>query len=268
MNKYLQFIGILVFQFMSLASSAQQNQEIKRYNAPDARQAVAADKEHIYVINNHKIVKRLKSDGSIVKIWEDERLHHMNSGIIFEGKLYCAHSNYPNIPMSSSIEIFDTETLEHIGSHSFGIAYGSATWIDQKDGEWYVMFAHYDKDSNRQTNRDVCWTQFVKFDQDWKRKGGWVLPKELSEKTTPYSISGGVFAENGKLITTHHHFKELYILSFPEMSSEMKWEKTIESPIRGQGIAFDTHEKNILWGIDKTSKEVIKTKFIWDENLN
>lgn len=238
---------------------AQVSKELMRYTAPDARQGVAADKEYIYAINNKSIAKLRKDNGELQSTWEDERLHHLNSGFIRKGKLYCAHSNYPQIPMHSSIEIFNTKTLEHIGSHSFGIEYGSCTWVIFHDNYFYVMFVHYDDDKNRQKNRDVSWTQLVKFDKKWRRINGWVLPEKLVQKVTPYSISGAAIAPDGKLVCTHHHFKELYILTLPQMGSELVWENTIPSPIGGQGIAFDIHEDDILWGIDRTNREVIKT---------
>ena len=54
-----------------------------------------------------------------------------------DGKLYAAHSNYPEWPMTSSLEILDAETMEHVGSHSFGIQWGSLTWVDWHDGHWW-----------------------------------------------------------------------------------------------------------------------------------
>lgn len=251
-----------MFLFFAIGSMAwaQTSIEVMRYKAPDARQGIAVDKEYFYAISNTRIVKRRKDNGEMVIAWEDERLHHLNAGVVRKGKLYCAHSNYPQIPMHSSIEIFDTKTLEHIESHSFGIEYGSCTWILFRDNAYYVMFVHYDGDNNRQKNRDVSWSQLVKFDKNWRRVNGWVLPEKLVQRVTPYSISGGAFTKKGKLVCTHHHFKELYVLALPEMGSELVWEQTIPSAIRGQGIAFDPHEQDILWGIDKSTREVIKTQ--------
>jgi len=252
----------LIIQLIAASLIAQSNTEMHRFKAPDARQAVAANATYFFTINNNRIVKQNKLTGEIENEWEDTRLKHLNSGVIIGDKLYCAHSNYPQIPMHSSIEVFSTKTLAHIQSHSFGINHGSCTWIDQRDGYWYIMFVHYDGDKNRQTNRDVSWSQLIKYNSDWQQVEAWVLPPTLVERVSPYSISGGVFSSNGKLVCTHHHFKELYILSFPQMGSELVWETTIESPIRGQGIAFDTHEPEVLWGIDKSTREVIKTKYI------
>jgi hypothetical protein len=261
-NRIPLYLSVILFFVLGSPLAAQTSTELRRYKAPDARQAIAVDKEYFYAINNTRIVKRRKDTGETVKTWEDERLYHMNAGMIRKGKLYCAHSNYPQIPMHSSIEIFDTKTMEHVGSHSFGIEYGSCTWVLFRDNAYYVMFVHYDGDKNRQKNRDVSWSQLVKFDKNWRRVNGWVLPEKLVQRVSPYSISGGAFTNEGKLVCTHHHFEELYILDFPQMGSELVWEHTIPSPIRGQGIAFDPHEKDILWGIDKSSREVIKTQLL------
>ncbi|NIR39319.1 MAG: hypothetical protein GWO22_26155, partial [Actinobacteria bacterium] len=53
--------------------------------------------------------------------------------MVLDGKIYCAHSNYRYFPMTSSIEVWDADTLEHIGSHSIGIRLGSLTWLDKHD---------------------------------------------------------------------------------------------------------------------------------------
>lgn len=108
----------------------QQVKEIRRYLVPQAKQAVAVDKDYFYVINNSSITKHNKENGKLIASWDGTQegiLTHLNSGIVIGGKLYCAHSNYPQEPMASSIEVFDTQTLEHIENHSFGIMTGSAT---------------------------------------------------------------------------------------------------------------------------------------------
>ena len=47
--------------------------------------------------------------------------------------------------MTSSVEIWDAATMQHVGSHSFGIMWGSNTWIDRHDGAWWVTFANYSR---------------------------------------------------------------------------------------------------------------------------
>ncbi len=115
--------------------------------APEARQAVAVDADAVYAIDNRTIGKYDKRTGKRIRQWvgpEDGPIQHLNSGVVIEGRLYCAHSNYPHQPMTSSIEIWDADSLEHVGSHTFGIFAGSATWVDFHDGYWWVVFANYD----------------------------------------------------------------------------------------------------------------------------
>ncbi|WP_139263168.1 hypothetical protein [Flammeovirga pacifica] len=255
---------ILYFTYVILCLSvlvvnAQEIDLIKTYDAPHARQAVAVTDTHFFVVDNNVIIKRERATGKQEGEWKDDRLKHLNSAYIQNDTLFCAHSNYPKVPMHSSIEMFDVNTMEHIGAHSFGIDIGSCTWIVEYKGEWLVMFVHYANPGKMQKNRDVSWSQLVLFDKQWRRKSAWVLPEELIEKVAPYSISGGVVVENDKIICTHHHFKELYVLSFPKMGSELVWETTLTTSIRGQGIALDTNGD--LWGIDKKERKVYHTKW-------
>ncbi len=119
---------------------------LEEFPAAEARQGVAVDADAIYVIDSRAIGKYDKRTGKRIRQWvgpEDGPIQHLNSGVVIEGRLYCAHSNYPHQPMTSSIEIWDADSLEHLGSHSFGIFAGSATWVDFHDGYWWVVFANY-----------------------------------------------------------------------------------------------------------------------------
>lgn len=253
-------LPLLLFNTLLLA---QKSTEIVRYKAPQAKQGVVANKEYFIVFSNDSIVKHEKTTGNIVASVYNKTLKHLNSGVLKNGKIYCAHSNYPEIPMWSSIEIFDEQTLKHIESHSFGIENGSCTWMDIYDNHYYVMFAHYANPGKMETNKDVSWSQLVKYDMQWRRVEAWVLPSDLVQHLTPFSLSGGVIMPDGSILCTHHHYQELYQLTFPEMGSQLEWKKTIPTPIHGQAIAFDTFEKDVLWGINKETMEVIKTKLIW-----
>ena len=255
----MRFLILLLLPF---ALSAQTNIEIARYKAPQAKQGVVADKDHFIVFSNDSMVKYEKATGKAIQAFYSDMLIHLNSGILHKGKLYCAHSNYPSIPMWSSIEIWDAKTLQHIGNHSFGIESGSCTWMTIYQDHYYVMFAHYANPGKMEPGKDVSWSQLVKYDKDWRRVGGWVLPPKLVEHLTPYSLSGGVITDQGDIICSPHHIKELYILTFPTTGSELIWKTTIETPIAGQAIALDSYEKNVLWGISRETREVIKTKLI------
>ena len=92
-----------------------QIETIRRFDAAEATQAVAVDNAHFYAIANSVIGKYDKETGIPVKTWQasDELpLFHLNSGVVRDGRLYCAHSNYPNFPESSSVEVFDVESMQ------------------------------------------------------------------------------------------------------------------------------------------------------------
>ena len=250
----------IIFITISSISIAQKSTELSRSKSDNAKQAVTASKRFVFVINNNTIEKRNKVTWEKVAEKNFPKLHHLNSSVIINNKIYCAHSNYPEIPMHSSIEIFDTKTLSHIESHSFGIENGSCTWIDKVGKYYYVFFAHYANANKMQKNRDVSWSQLVKYDENWSRVAGWVLPRELLERVSPYSISGGIFLNKHQILATHHHHKEFYLLSIPKMNSELILEKIIPTTIRGQGISYDNKNHNIIWGINKKTQEVIKVK--------
>jgi hypothetical protein len=177
-------------------------EELRRFAAPEAGQAVAVDDSHFYAIGNHVLAKYDKKSGKRMAGWECERgkpLVHLNSGVVRAGALYCAHSNYPGVPITSSIEIWDAKTLRHTATHSFGIYAGSATWVDFRSGDPYVTFGHY---GNRaaEPGRDSRWTTLIRFDSQWRRVQAWVYPEEVVARLGQYSISGGVFAPQDRIL--------------------------------------------------------------------
>src|SRR5690606_5791423 len=114
---------LCIGSFLSVSLAAQQLDSLQAFDAPVARQAVAVSDKHLFAIDNITIEQYDKTTGEKRLSWKDDSglLKHLNSGLVWEGKLYCAHSNFPEIPMASSIEVFDPETLAHLESHSLGI---------------------------------------------------------------------------------------------------------------------------------------------------
>ena len=253
--------------YLSLAAAARaaaappkwRFEETSRLPAPEANQAVAADEQHLYAIGNHVIGKYEKKSGKRVALWECENgkpLIHLDSGVICDGILYCAHSNYPGVPMVSSIEMWDTKTLRHSGSFSFGIFAGSATWVDFREGYRYVTFAHY-RGNGDEPGRDAHWTTLMRFDAEWRQREAWVFPEEVVSRLGQMSISGGVFMRDGRLLCTGHDNPELYILRLPEGGSTLLLEDAIPTTIHGQGIALDPSDASVLYGIDRPKREII-----------
>jgi hypothetical protein len=234
-------------------------EEVRRYPAPEANQAAAVDAVHFYAIGNHIVGKYDKKSGKRVALWECEKgkpLLHLNSGLVRQGVLYCAHSNSPALPTVSSIEIWDTKELKHTGAHSFGIFAGAATWIDFHKGHWYVTFAHY-RNRNSEPGRDPGWTTLIQFDTEWRQMQGWVYPPEVVSRLGDYSISGGVFGPDDVILCTGHDNQELYVLRFPEGGSTLVYEGMFATPNKGQGIAWDPAQPDLMYSIDRAKREVI-----------
>jgi hypothetical protein len=226
--------------------------EVRRFPAPEATQGVAVDADSFYAIGNHAIARYDKHSGKRLAGWDCERakpLIHLNGGVVHDGALHCAHSNYPAMPMLSSIETWEARTLRHTASHSFGIFEGSATWVDFYQGSRYITFAHYGE-------RNTA-TSLIRFDREWRRIQGWVYPPELIAKLGQYSISGGVFAPDGRLLCTGHDNPELYVLALPKGGSTLVLEDTIAVPMHGQGIALDPAAPDLVYGIDRAARAVV-----------
>ncbi len=255
--------SILALPFAA-AAAPRRCEEIRRIPAAEANQGVAADEQFLYAIANHAVGKYDKRSGKRVAGWECENgkpLIHLDSGVVHNGTIYCAHSNYPGVPMVSSIEMWDAATLRHSGSHSFGIFAGSATWVDLHDGYRYVTFAHYRGPSD-EPSRDPRWTALIQFDSDWQQRQSWVYPDEVVSRLGNYSISGGVFTRGGKLFCTGHDNPEVYVLAFPNGGSTLVLEETFAIPMKGQGIALDPADPAILYGIDRGRREIVVTRTI------
>jgi hypothetical protein len=244
-----------------LAAFSQTLTEIKSFKVAEAKQAVAVDEKHFYVINNSTITKHLKSDAKQVGMWDGSKdgIKHLNSGVVIKGKMYCANTNYPEIPMASSIEIFDVNTMQHVGNHSFGIAeHGSLTWIDQKDGFWWCGFAHY-AGKEASEGRDVRWTSVVKYDAEWRQLESWIFPKNIVDLFTPKSNSGAVWGKDGLLYCTGHDEAELYVMKLPKSGFTLVHVATVPAPMHGQGIAMDHSQKSkqVLYGINRAENKVV-----------
>jgi hypothetical protein len=236
--------------------------EIERYKIPEAKQGVAVDDSFFYVVDDRQIAKHEKGTGKFIKKWNDEEdgpIIHLDSGAIIDGLLVCAHSNYSGVPMTSSIEIWDPKTMEHTNTHSFGIRWGSCTWIDRYDGHWWAAFAHYNKLKEKNLT-DNTYTTLVKFDDKWRMIEAWVYPKKIIDRFDGMSNSGGSWGPDGRLYLTGHDHSELYVVSFPKAGSVLKLDEIIPIGNRGQGIAWDRSDPGVIYTIRKKEREVVVFK--------
>ncbi len=229
-------------------------EQIREWPIPEANQGVGVDDKYFYAVDNQTIGKYDKQTGKLAKKWTGDKkgpILHLDSALLMEGKLYAAHSNYPEWPMTSSLEIFDAATLEPVGSHSFGIQYGSLTWVDWKDGFWWMTFANYDKpfgpDKTKYGNK--LNTIMVKFNKDFIPVESWTLPKALLDRFEDMSNSGGAWGPDGYLYLTGHDPAEIYRMRLPRSGSVLEVVDIIPMNIRGQGIAWDKSQPGVIYGI-------------------
>ncbi|MDZ4402805.1 DUF1080 domain-containing protein [Prosthecobacter sp.] len=237
------------------------HEEGKRFKAEEAHQGVAVDAEHFYAITNAAIGKYRKDTGERVGGWNPAaggHIKHLNAGVVLDGKLWCAHSNYPEMPMKSSVEVFDPQTMQHLESIDLTSVGGSLTWVDRRDGWWYACFAQYAKTGN------PARTRVVRFDLNWKTAGEIRFPPEAVAKFGKNSSSGGSFGPDRHLFITGHDASELYVMDLPVTGDVWTWKTMISISARGQAFAWDRSAGGVLYSIDRKKREVIVSRVTGD----
>ncbi|KLU05020.1 hemagglutinin-like protein [Rhodopirellula islandica] len=243
--------------FVDLAASDDAVQTLRRVGAPEAHQAVAVDASSFFAISNRTIAQYDKQTAKRLAVWKappNSGIQHLNSGVVIEGRLHCANSNWPAKPLKNTIEIFQASNLEHLESKPFSEAEGAINWIDRHQGAWWIGFAFYGE-------AEVRNTKLVRYDDDWNETGEWTFPESVIQRFLPNSNSGGAFGPNGQLYVTGHDLAELYVLEVPADSDELQHVSTVSAPIAGQGIAWDHDQRGTLLGIVRASHEVVFLRF-------
>jgi hypothetical protein len=235
--------------------------ELARWPVRGANQGVAVDSEFFYGIGNFVITKHRKSTGERVAEWVGQKggpIIHLNGGYVSDGKLILAHSNFPQLPMASSLEIHDTATLAHVATRSLGIRLGSLTWAEPRDGFWWACFANYNAQGTT-PGFDNRWTFLGKFDDKWQMLESWLFPPQMIAAWGKNSSSGGSWGDDGLLYVTGHDEKELYVVRLPQSGVTLDYVTTIEVPFEGQSWAWDRSAsgERIIYGISRARHEVI-----------
>lgn len=261
MHRFLAIVGVVAVVTAPTPLLAQPRlTQIAEFTVPDANQGVGVDTHYFYAVDNTTIAKYDKKTGVLVMRRAQEPggpLIHLDGATVLDGKIYCAHSNYPAWPMTSSLEIFDATTLEHVGSHSFGINWGSLTWVDRKDGFWWMVFANYDQPygPNKTPYGHKVNTQLIKFTAEFQMVEAWTLPSSILDKFEVMSNSGGSWGPDGFLYLTGHDPAELYKVRLPAIGSVLELVATLPMNIRGQGIAWDRSDPGVIWGIIRATAQ-------------
>jgi hypothetical protein len=214
--------------------------------APEANQAAAADERLVYAIDNAVVAQYDRATGKRLALSSGEA-KHLNSGFLWQGKLYCAHSNYPRKPEQSEIMVVDPASMKLTSFKKFTNNYGSLTWAVNESGNWWCTFAHYGDDNAK--------TLLVKFDAEWREQGTWTYPSEVVKDLGQMSISGGLWKDSMLLATGHDH-RVIYRLQLPKQGHVLELIDELRSPFPGQGIAIDPKTGGLV-GIDRAKRQVV-----------
>ncbi len=231
----LLFLGsfILIGVAIPHIVSGEENQPpwriIRGLESDDAHQAAAADTAFVYAISNRRIAKLDRHTGECLATSEGDA-EHLNSGFLWKGHVYCAHSNYPKTPERSQIMRLDPQSMRLSVFKDFGDRDGSLTWILRHDDHWWCNFAFYSNENQR--------TSLVKFDDDWRELGVWTYPEAVIGQLGRHSLSGGIWRGN-ELWVTGHDDPVIFRLRFLKESSKLEYAGRVEVPFTGQGIAED-----------------------------
>ena len=213
-----------------------------------AVQAAAADELYAYAISNSKVAQYDRKTGELKKLSTGDA-EHLNSGWIWQGKIYCAHSNFPKLPEKSDLRVYDPDTGKLTIHHRFTESLGSLTWAirDPENKFWWCCFAFYQKDNAK--------TYLAKMDDEFKELQRWSFPEKVVGDWDNASASCGIWDGN-TLLVTHHHFKVLYRLKVPEKGDTLEFVEALSCPFPGQGIAYDPVTKGLV-GIHRPEKKIL-----------
>ena len=234
----------------------------------DAHQGVGVGAKRVYAIGSRSISAHDKLTGNLLAQWKPGKSGnwiHLDSGLVLDGRLYCAHSNFPLLPMTGSVEIFDAVTLAWQARHVFEDPPGSCTWIDWHEGHWWVCFAHYNGFGG-DPRIDHSATTLVRYSADWEEMQRWRFPKAVLARFGSYSCSGGSWGPDGFLYCTGHDAAEVYKLKVSDKREELELIEVKALACFGQGIAWDrtSEESRNLYSIKRRSHEVVSS--IWEND--
>ena len=159
--------------------------------------------------------------------------------------------------MGSSVEIFDTATLEHVDSRSLGlIDEGSITWFDRYRGGFIAGFAHYDGPNGLPS-------RITALERGHLRRG--VAPhRRLAaaptalERMAPYAASGGAIGPDGWLYLLGHDRPEMYVAGRPSMGPVLIHVATIDLEAEGQAFSWAQDGTRTVFTIDRR-KGLVRT---------
>ncbi len=223
--------------------------EASRFKSEYATQAAAADRDTVYAVSSTTVAAYERKTGRLLGT-STGKAEHLNSAFIWNGKVYCAHSNYPKRPETSEIRVFDPATRELAVFHDFQTPPGSLVWNVHDGKNWWCCFAHYGKENAK--------TLLIRYADGFQEEARWTFPKAVVDDWDGMSASGGVW-DGDTLLVSHHHWKVLYRLRVPRAGAELELVGALACPFPGQGTAADPLTGGLV-GIDRGARAVVFAK--------
>lgn len=217
--------------------------------SPHATQAAAGDRESVYAISSTTVARYDRATGCLTATVTSPDTKHLNSGFLYAGKVWCAHSNYPAVPHESDIRVYDPTAGTLTVHHVFPDPPGSLVWCVQRNGCWWCCFAHYGDENARTVLVEY---EPGSFDHERRR---FTFPMEVIADWDGMSGSGGIW-EGDSLLVSHHHFRVLYRLRLPKTGGTLELVEALHCPFPGQGFAADPVTGGLI-GIDRTRRAVV-----------
>jgi len=217
--------------------------------SPYATQAAAADERNVYAISSTHVARYDRHTGRLVATATCPGTTHLNSGFVHEGRVYCAHSNYPDEPPTSDVRVFDPATDTLAVCHVFRDPPGSLVWCATRNGTWWCCFAHY-----REANARTVLVEYADggFERERRR---FTFPAAVVADWDGMSASGGIW-DGDTLLASHHHAMVLYRLALPAAGTQLVLEAALTCPFPGQGFAVDPLTGGLV-GIDRGHRRVV-----------
>jgi hypothetical protein len=250
--------GLLALALLLVGCAPSRLVELRRLPAAEANQGVAVDAEHYYAIADAAIGKYRKTDGALVARWTapaGSGIRHLNAGVVVEGRLYCAHSNFPLKPEQGSVEVFDVATLAPVDRHAFVDPPGSLTWAIPYEGGWLTCFAHY------ALTGQVARSRLIAYDRDWRPRREWSFAPEVLAKFGRMSCSGGGIGPDGRVGVTGHDARELYLLDLPSRGGVATLAAVRPFPGEGQAFAWDPSRSGEMVAISRKGRAIVVARY-------
>ena len=220
--------------------------QTRSFPSPHATQAAAVDGDRVYAVSNRTVAVYDRKTG-LLMAESVGPAEHLNSAFVKAGKVYCAHSNYPQKPDISDIRVYDPATNKLSIFKEFPNPPGSLVWAVDDGKKWWCCFAHYGIDNAK--------TVLIRYTHEFAEEQRWLFPKAVIDDFDAMSASCGVWDGN-TLLVSHHHYFVLYRLHVPADGKELELIEALNCPFPGQGIATDPATGGLV-GIDRTKRTVV-----------